>query len=1502
VLREPVFEPVEADGDPDELLADTAAASLMEAATAATKQGAMVALFPDAATAAELAIADGEDADELHVTLAFLGKAADLDLKDALRVVATWAAKCPEEMRGEISGVGQFIAGPVTYLSVDLPDLPPLRQELVDTLDQAGLPPSRDHGFTPHMTLDYARRRPNIEKPIPVAFSRVTLAWGGDRYSFALGGSAAASLAEALMEGKWDPTLHPRWPKGTPKAGEFIKVGETFISGDGKEWQVAHLAGGKVIANRIGKSFKDAETGVFSPSLEGGKAFIADAKKEGKPVALKSDKAKGIESGVATVDPYVDPTTHDPSIAIPAHSKIKPEEWQRFGSVDQEHYAELMQRFGKYSPGKAKDLIDESYKDYEATIQSIVKNAYSAQYGSSSGFTLSLASMFKAFKGGKTELGKLDEQRKLALALQGRHKDIVAWDLYNRTRSPDVAVFHKNTNAPSYWQAMIDGKKPIMSGLSQSFNFGANFQFGNNTLATPLAIRHVLMSSYSAQPIPGQTHFVGELEISVAEQIKIDKRSMYFSLYDITENQKKWLMGVTKAPSGGATIERFRDAIENGEMLPTPPAPPDVQMQGQAQKLWIDPPAEAAEFSARFADKLPSQQSKPWTPAELDKSGPWAFKNADGTPKATVAKESELKPGDYMMGLKGTLYLIVEDPGDDTGFGLRYVKIENGKFTGESYNFEGGGQNQYFKLSEHYDLPDPHKLQAESELFDPNAWVNGTGEKFTGQMAEGEKFKVNGNPYEVKAQINGAKTQILDLMTGKVGTINTDYKTPTLVAKEGYVPDEEDVAAPQLTPQKGMTLPYQGKKHTITKVLKDGTIKAKPSGGKVVAISPDDEALADLYDPQAHKIGSKIKVGDLAVGDLFHGGRGQSQRPYLVTGTEGNKVLWKNLDTGEAGVSTKSKVVRRLLDAEASPAPDEPKNTPKSADAPFSADDYVPGAELQVADLEHGDKFVDWTGNVYEAVFGDPNASTEPGKKPVKNLASGDVTAYPDDAKVTELWAKNELGEKAIPHDQLKPEDSTTLSNLEVGDYFKDGGELFKVQAKGGPEDNLTVAMVQPSGHLSASETAWSYPDKPITFIGKNPAIHAESPAPSSSGMPSHVEEGGFEAYISKHGSGGKYTHDKIGDMPVGTIFRGKEGKLWKVKANDGDVIVTDGQLLYSADPKLRGRAVTADFNDATGPLPGPGTDPGQADAAKGLLPNSDETPIGKLPVGTKVTIAGYAYTVGASKGKHPEDAVVEMTDPDGAKFSVKAELIPDKVKLTAKGDDELKKALASENIESIHEGETFFGNDLKDYTVIAKSLDGVVLQDAQGNFHKAPPGATTSDWPLAPAKPAAGVKPMPGEFVVSDLKPGEKYTTTNGANEVVAHTVDGNTIIKDEGGSLNQLPSTLVLKDTQKLDPTAALQSQWSPDVEKVLAEAGQAMDDVPTSELNGYTSKWGSKGKYMHYRLEELEPGAVITDKDGTIASVVGPGPEGKTLVGFKSGSLGLIDAKTRVKRIDG
>lgn len=165
--------------------------------------GVMVALFLDDSDARQLAVPGGEEPDEMHVTLAYLGKADGVN-RDALeQAVAGFALTAPP-LVGKVSGYGRFDVGAehAIYASVDIPDLPEWRQRLIAALEAFGVKVNKEHGLSPHCTIRYcAPNDPDIAMPprIPVAFDAVTVACGEHRQSFLLKGAQAKS---ALVR-KW---------------------------------------------------------------------------------------------------------------------------------------------------------------------------------------------------------------------------------------------------------------------------------------------------------------------------------------------------------------------------------------------------------------------------------------------------------------------------------------------------------------------------------------------------------------------------------------------------------------------------------------------------------------------------------------------------------------------------------------------------------------------------------------------------------------------------------------------------------------------------------------------------------------------------------------------------------------------------------------------------------------------------------------------------------------------------------------------------------------------------------------------------------------------------------------------------------------------------------------------------------------------------------------------------------------------------------------------------
>ncbi len=153
----------------------------------ANHEGAMVAVFLEPDVAAKLAVEGGEPASDLHVTLAYF-EAGGGDAVDwtAIHDLVANIGKKHLPLYGAVQGRGEFYAAgnaKVHWASPDVPGLGALREELVAALDLAGFTVRQDHGFTPHITLQYDEAG-TMEAPVvgkhDLSFDRLTLAVGGD--------------------------------------------------------------------------------------------------------------------------------------------------------------------------------------------------------------------------------------------------------------------------------------------------------------------------------------------------------------------------------------------------------------------------------------------------------------------------------------------------------------------------------------------------------------------------------------------------------------------------------------------------------------------------------------------------------------------------------------------------------------------------------------------------------------------------------------------------------------------------------------------------------------------------------------------------------------------------------------------------------------------------------------------------------------------------------------------------------------------------------------------------------------------------------------------------------------------------------------------------------------------------------------------------------------------------------------------------------------------------
>jgi 2'-5' RNA ligase len=228
--------------------------------------GVMVALFPSPDVADQLIVRGGEKAEDLHVTLAYLGKTSD-DVGDGQtlggsvgRIFAACqiAAATHQTLSGSIGGLGRFPDtgdGVPVWAPVDVVGLGALRESVVTALIEAGLPVKTDHGFTPHMTLGYNLDPTLIpmSEGVPVTFDKLVIACGGERMEVPLGQDPDVPVSNAPVAGEplnppldseakamaYDPTIETGADAGHRPAVSSARKMFPYLEGTYEERQAA---------------------------------------------------------------------------------------------------------------------------------------------------------------------------------------------------------------------------------------------------------------------------------------------------------------------------------------------------------------------------------------------------------------------------------------------------------------------------------------------------------------------------------------------------------------------------------------------------------------------------------------------------------------------------------------------------------------------------------------------------------------------------------------------------------------------------------------------------------------------------------------------------------------------------------------------------------------------------------------------------------------------------------------------------------------------------------------------------------------------------------------------------------------------------------------------------------------------------------------------------------------------------------------------------------------
>lgn len=157
------------------------------------RTGCMVCLAVPRAVAMELALPGGEPVEDLHITLAYMGKDLDRILIRKLEGVCAMCAAMHPSLHGRVVSIGRFppskhsdgkevvIAKPV------INGLLHFRDDLVKRLNAVGGSVRENFEYTPHITLAYVRPGAFRSVAVPqvaLKFRELTLVCSSVRKSF----------------------------------------------------------------------------------------------------------------------------------------------------------------------------------------------------------------------------------------------------------------------------------------------------------------------------------------------------------------------------------------------------------------------------------------------------------------------------------------------------------------------------------------------------------------------------------------------------------------------------------------------------------------------------------------------------------------------------------------------------------------------------------------------------------------------------------------------------------------------------------------------------------------------------------------------------------------------------------------------------------------------------------------------------------------------------------------------------------------------------------------------------------------------------------------------------------------------------------------------------------------------------------------------------------------------------------------------------------------------
>lgn len=167
--------------------------------------GAMVALVPSEQDAGRLAVDGGEAAEELHLTLVYLGEAGDINAASRQAIIDSLTALAAEwstAAEGELSLAGDVFAisafnpategkDPCIVVGVSGEQIAAAHSQVTDAVKAVFGPPAQHLPFVPHITLAYTDDLGLVgqltDRTGPIVLDRLRVAFAGSNHDIPLG-------------------------------------------------------------------------------------------------------------------------------------------------------------------------------------------------------------------------------------------------------------------------------------------------------------------------------------------------------------------------------------------------------------------------------------------------------------------------------------------------------------------------------------------------------------------------------------------------------------------------------------------------------------------------------------------------------------------------------------------------------------------------------------------------------------------------------------------------------------------------------------------------------------------------------------------------------------------------------------------------------------------------------------------------------------------------------------------------------------------------------------------------------------------------------------------------------------------------------------------------------------------------------------------------------------------------------------------------------------------